>query len=137
VEGFADGGGMPAKEHPGAHGDREPLVRVARDRIRGLDAREMARRRGERIAAPPHAASTWNQRFSDRQKRARSGNGSIAPAAVVPAVPTTMKGANPRRRSSATCRARSRRSMVRFGSVATVRIARRPRPVMCAILLNE
>src|SRR5437762_7085510 len=62
------------------------------------------RRRGERIAAPPHAASTWSQRFSDRQKRASSGNGSIAPAAVVPAVPTTMKGANPRRRSSATCR---------------------------------
>src|SRR2546427_5533907 len=49
-------------------------------------------RLGEMTAAPPHAASTWNHSPCERQKRARSGNGSIAPAAVVPAVPTTMKG---------------------------------------------
>ena len=30
---------------------------------------------GERIAAPPHAASTWNHSSSDRQNRARSAQG--------------------------------------------------------------
>src|SRR5882762_8154818 len=38
------------------------------------------RRLGERIAAPPHAASTWNQSPWERQKRASSDKGSIAPA---------------------------------------------------------
>src|SRR5438445_3879351 len=53
------------------------------------------RRDGEMMAAPPHAASTCNHKSSERQNRTRSGKGSITPAAVVPAVPTTMNGANP------------------------------------------
>src|SRR5947207_13928884 len=46
------------------------------------------RRRGEMIAAPPQAASTWNHTFAERQNSASLDNGSIAPAPVVPAVPT-------------------------------------------------
>ena len=35
AERFADRVGMPAKEHAGTHGYREPFVRIARDRVRG------------------------------------------------------------------------------------------------------
>ena len=54
AERLADGVGMPAEEHPGAHRHREPFVRVARDRVGGVDAGEMAAeaRREDGGAAP-------------------------------------------------------------------------------------
>ena len=61
---------------------------------------------GERIAAPPHAASAWNHKLSSRQNWAISGSGSMTPAAVVPAVPTTRNGAQPSSRSWRTWRRR-------------------------------
>ena len=92
---------------------------------------------GERIAAPPHAASAWNHKLSSRQNWAISVSGSMTPAAVVPAVPTTRNGAQPSSRSWRTWRRRLSKSSFSRRSVLTRRAARRPIPLMCAILLNE
>ena len=72
-------------------------MRVAGDRVRSLDTSEMMLelRRDDRSAAPGGVDMKPQVCFA--QTRAISGSGSITPAAVVPAVPTTMNGRNPLR----------------------------------------
>src|SRR5262249_44749413 len=124
AEGGVDGGAVAPEEHPRARGHRQPPVRVARDAVGARDARAggadpRGRSLGDSAAAPPQAASTWNHSPSASDRRASAGRGSMTPAAVVPAVPTTRKGRRPARRSAAMRRSRSGTDMRRSASTAT------------------
>ena len=95
IECIANGAGMTAEEHPGAHRHRQPLVRVPRHRVGSLDPvqrRTQARHqhggaspRGVHMKPAPHRAAM----------SASAGSGSTTPPPVVPAVPTIMNGQRP------------------------------------------
>ena len=135
---LADGVGMPAEEHAGAHRDREPFVRVAGDRV--------GRRRCRRDGREP--------RGEDR--RAAPRRVDVEPQLLRPAEPRQIRQRIDRAggRGAGGADDHDRRQPVAAildhpsGEIRDVhlqiavdrrptRSARRPMPVMCAILLNE
>ncbi len=105
---------------------------MVRESARSIPA-SRGRSRSDATSAPPHAASTWNQRPDRRAASAQPCRGSTMPAAVVPAVATAMTGTLPCARSAATASSSASTLMRPVPSVATRRRADRPMPAWCAI----
>ncbi len=95
------------------------------------------RSRGESAAAPPQAASTWNQASLARASPPSAGRSSTTPALVVPAVPTIRSGIQPAARSAWIRLARSATSSVQWSVTFASRSASVPSPAMRAIFTNE